>query len=90
MTSYQEFVVRVDARSRAWRTLVTGLGVDVVAAVVVVLLANVGVIEWTANYWLGLASLAGKSAIMAVLSYAARRLIPPSLVGVNRDRPRVE
>ncbi len=70
-------VIVEDALSRGWRTFVQGLLVDLVVSVVTVLLVNIGTIEWTRNYWLGLAGLVGKSTIMAILSYLARMLLPP-------------
>jgi len=70
-----------DAKNRAWRTLMQGLLVDVVTAVV--LAAGPALLgaqfAWTREYWLTVAGLAGKSAVTAVVSYAARRLIPPAV-----------
>lgn len=70
-------VVIYDALSRGWRTLAQGLLVDLVVSVVTVLAVSVGAIEWTRNYWIGLAGLVGKSAVVAILSYLARTLLPP-------------
>jgi hypothetical protein len=66
-----------DASIRAFRTFVQGLGIDVAIAVVIVLLPVVSNVEWTRLYWLTVAGLVGKTVVMAVVSYAARRLVPP-------------
>lgn len=71
--------VRTDATNRAWRTLAQGLLVDVLAAVVLAVgpaLAGAD-FAWSKAYWLTLAGLAAKSAITAVVSFVARRVLPP-------------
>lgn len=67
-----------DARNRAFRTLVQGVALDVFVAVVAVLYTTVGDAAWTREYWLGLAGLLAKSAVTAVVSYFARRYLPPA------------
>ncbi|WP_433078832.1 hypothetical protein ACQP1P_38480 [Dactylosporangium sp. CA-052675] len=67
-----------DAVNRAWRTLVQGLALDVVVAIVAVLATNVGDAQWTKEYWLGIAALLGKSVVTAIVSYFARKYLPPS------------
>lgn len=70
-----------DARNRAWRTLAQGLILDVLAAVCLAVgpaLAGAD-FAWTAPYWLAVAGLAGRSAIMAAVAYVARRVVPPPL-----------
>ena len=68
-----------DASERAFRTLIQGLGFDVAAAVVVALSAVIMPgIEWTRAYWLALALAVGKSAIVSIVSYFARKLVPPA------------
>jgi len=67
-----------DARNRAWRTLVQGLAVDLVATLAAVLVVALADIEWTSTYWLGVASLVGKTAITSVVAYVARRVAPPA------------
>lgn len=71
-----------DAKNRAWRTVVVGLGIDVATALVIVLLPLVSSIEWTPAYWLWLASLAGKSIVQPIVSYFFRLLVKPK-VGVQ-------
>lgn len=77
-------VVR-DASTRAYRTLVQGLIVDVLAAVVVALSAGIATgIEWTQTYWIALALAVAKSSITAIVSYFARTMVPPAnSVGVR-------
>lgn len=71
-----------DASERAFRTLMQGLLFDVTTAVVVALSAAVmpGV-EWTRAYWTALALAVGKSTIVAVVSYFARKFVPPAAGG---------
>lgn len=71
-----------DAKSRAWRTVVVGLGIDVATALVIVLLPLVSSIEWTDTYWITLASLAGKSVVQSIIAYFFRLLVKPK-VGVQ-------
>ena len=68
----------VDAKSRAWRTFVQGATVTVAAAVVPVVLAATGTIEWTGAWWAALGVTVGQTALTAGLSYVARRLVPPA------------
>lgn len=74
--------VRRDAWDRAWRTLKTGVGVDIAVAVVLALLPVLTGIEWTSTYWIVLASAVGKGVIQAVVSYYYRKLVAPK-VGVK-------
>jgi hypothetical protein len=69
--------VAADARNRAWRTLVQGLALDVGAAVVGVLVAEVADVRWTRAYWALVGGLVAKSALQAAVAFAARRLVPP-------------
>ncbi len=68
----------VDAKSRAWRTLVQGGTVTVAAAVVPVVLASTGTIQWTGAWWAALGVTCGQTALTAGLSYVARHVVPPS------------
>jgi len=70
---------RLDARNRAWRTLAQGLAVDLVATLAAALVVALADIEWTSTYWLGVASLVGKTTITSAVSYVARILVPPSV-----------
>ena len=67
-----------DARNRAFRTLLQGLLLDVIVAVVAVLATNVGDATWTKEYWLALVGLVGKSVVTAIVSYFARKYLPPA------------
>jgi hypothetical protein len=71
-----------DAWDRAWRTLKTGVGVDIAIAIVIALLPVLTNIEWTGSYWIVLASAVGKGVIQAVVSYYYRKLVSPK-VGVK-------
>lgn len=70
--------VEADARNRGWRTFVQGLGLDIAAGVITALVAGtVSGIEWTRLYWVALGLAVAKSAIQAVISYFARKMVPP-------------
>lgn len=70
--------VETDAQVRAFRTFVQGVGVDVLAAIAVALTAAIaGGIEWTSAYWLALSLAVAKSAVVAIVSYLARKFVPP-------------
>lgn len=68
-----------DAQNRAWRTFIQGLLVDLLAAVVLAVGPAIAGADfaWTKAYWLTLLGLAGKTAIQSVVSYVARRAVPP-------------
>lgn len=71
--------VERDAAERAFRTLLQGLAVDVLAGIGVALAAGIaGGISWTEAYWVALALAVAKSAITAIVSYFARKLVPPA------------
>lgn len=66
--------VKADALSRAFRTLAQGVGAAVLVAVVAALYAATsGGVEWTAEYWTGLAALLGNAALMSAVAYLHRR-----------------
>jgi Na+/melibiose symporter-like transporter len=68
-----------DAQTRAFRTLIQGLAVDLAAAIATAAaVAIAGGIEWTQAYWVALALAVAKSAVTAIVSYFARKLIPPA------------
>lgn len=69
-----------DARNRAWRTLAQGALLDVTAAIVLAVgpaLAGSD-FAWSRAYWLSLAGLAAKTGVQSVVSYIARRAVPPA------------
>ncbi len=70
--------VAADARNRALRTFVQGLGIDLLAAVCIVLLPAVSSIEWTSAYWLALGASVARSLVQALVSYVARFVVPPA------------
>lgn len=70
-----------DARNRAFRTFVQGLGVDVAAAVALAVgpaLAGSD-FAWSRLYWASVAGLAGRTAITSAVSYVARRIKRPAV-----------
>lgn len=71
-------VVHADAKNRAWRTLVQGLGVDVVGAVLALLSTQLVDIRWTRAFWLALAAMLVKTVIQTVVAYVTRHLVPPA------------
>ncbi len=82
---YAPAAIERDATNRAFRTLAQGLLVDVFAAVAVALtVALAGGIEWTENYWAALGLAVAKSVIVAVVSYVARRAVPPDSAPTTR------
>jgi len=70
-----------DAKNRAWRTFVQGLGIDLaVALVLAVGPALVGSdFAWSRAYWSALGLLAAKTAVHTVVSYVARKVVPPAV-----------
>lgn len=71
--------VIADARNRAWRTFVQGLGTDVVGATALAVLPALAGQDfaWTRAYWGAVGLLAAKTAILTVVSYIARKTVPP-------------
>lgn len=67
-----------DARNRAWRTLVQSLAVDVGAAVVLAVTPLLAGIEWKQSYWIAVGLLAARSAVTALVSWVARKVVPPA------------
>lgn len=66
-----------DARLRAIRAFAWGLLIDVAVAITLVMVTAVSAVEWTSAYWLALAGTLGKSVLQAVVTYFARKLLPP-------------
>lgn len=66
-----------DARSRAWRSFLWGLLVDVASGVTLVLVTMVGDLQWTRTYWIGLGLAVAKSAVQGVVAYFGRKLLKP-------------
>lgn len=65
------------AKSRAWRVLLQGLGVDVVGAVLALLSTQLADIRWTRAYWLTLGVMVVKTAVQTVVAYTSHHLLPP-------------
>lgn len=71
-------VVKQDAMSRSFRTLLQGIASVALTAVGTGLLALTGSVEWTTHYWTALGVSIGTAVVTAVISYVARYLTPPS------------
>ena len=67
----------LDAKNRAWRTLVQGLGVDVVGAVLALLSTQLVDVRWTRAFWLALGAMVVKTIVQTVVAYISRHLIAP-------------
>lgn len=69
--------VQKDARERSLRSLLQGLGVDVVIAVILVLGTSIGSLEWTPAYWQLLGATLAKTVVQAAASYVMRFYVTP-------------
>ncbi|WIM97713.1 hypothetical protein ACTOB_001261 [Actinoplanes oblitus] len=70
--------VAADARNRAFRTFVQGLGVDLAVAVVLALAASAGDLAWTRAYWATVGTLLAKTALTTAAAYVMRIYAPPA------------
>lgn len=71
-----------DASERALRTLAQGLFVSAAGGIVAALVAGIAPgIQWTVAYWETLGLAVANAAIVACVSYFARKLFPPSQDG---------
>jgi F0F1-type ATP synthase assembly protein I len=80
-TQLNQAAVAADARNRAWRTFVQNLLVDVVSAVALAVLPAMSGSDfaWSAGYWGTVATLAAKTAVLTVVSYVGRKVVPPAV-----------
>lgn len=67
-----------DARQRAIRTWAGGLIAAVLLAVLPILDAAAGNIEWSTAWWVALGNALVSPAVGAAVSYVLRHLAPPS------------
>ena len=70
-----------DAKNRAFRTFVQGLGTDVVVAVVLAVgpaLAGAD-FAWSADYWTAIGLLTAKTVVLSAVSYVSRKVVPPAV-----------
>ena len=74
----KELVV-ADAKSRSWRTLVQGLIVDVIAAVVIVLGMLTELDPFVKESWILIGALLVKSVLSAIISYFMRLKVQPTI-----------
>lgn len=78
MNTYPPSVAQ-DAANRAWRTFVQGLLLDLAGAAVAFLVVALTDVEWTLTYWQALGAALLKTLLTSAVSYAARKLAPPSV-----------
>lgn len=69
---------QADARQRAIRSYLGGLLVAVLAAVVPIVQAALGHVEWSSAWWLALLNAVLSPALYAVVAYVGRHLAPPA------------
>lgn len=67
-----------DGVRRAVRTWIAGILAAFLTLAGPGLLAMFGAIRWTAEYWTTVGTLAAGSLLTATITYAMRRLVPPS------------
>jgi hypothetical protein len=74
-----EVPVRVlsDAKDRAWRTVLQGLGIDLATALVLSLAVLLTRIDWTWAFWGALGLAVAKSLIQATVAFFMRLLVKP-------------
>lgn len=79
-------VTHTDAKDRAWRTFIQGLGIDVGVAVVLVLAVAFTKIEWTPAYWQGLGLSLGRTILQTGVAYLMRVFVKPHLDKLRSGR----
>lgn len=79
MSDHDVFVVAADAKDRAWRTFLQGMGIDVAIAVTLVLAIAFTDIKWTAEYWTALGLSVGRTLLQTCVSYVMRVFVKPRL-----------
>lgn len=78
-TSAGKKLVVADARNRSWRTLLQGLGIDLVFAIVAVLATLSGADLFERETWILFAALLIKTVIQTVVAYVMRLKITPTI-----------
>jgi hypothetical protein len=78
-------VVRKDARNRAWRTMVQGLVLDVIVALVLAAGVAIDDFEFTRPAAALLGMLLLKTAVHSAASYVARVYLPPPAGGQRAE-----
>lgn len=72
---------KADAKNRSWRTFLTGLGIDVLVGVVLVLVTTFASANaWGSIEWAILGFSLAKSFVMAAGAYVLRQFLDPSWV----------
>lgn len=74
---YAKDLTSSDAKNRAWRTFLQGVGIDVAVSLVLFLYAATTDLQWTKMYWIILGLAFAKTLIQSAISSVMRRLVPP-------------
>ena len=69
--------VKADAKNRAVRSYLQGLGVAVLFAALPIAQASLGDIHWSVAWWIALGNAVASPALLAGASYVMRHLSPP-------------
>jgi hypothetical protein len=77
MTTTTRKADEADARKRGIRAFFWGLLIDVSVAVVLVLSTSLTDLRWTKEYWIALGLSVAKSVLQAIVTYVARKVVPP-------------
>lgn len=72
-----DLTVQRDARNRAWRTFLQGLGIDIGTGLLVTLASAFNMIEWSWAFWAALGLLLAKTLLQSLVASIMRRVIPP-------------
>lgn len=68
---------RAAAGERSWRTFLQGMGIDVGVAVVLVISAAVGNLDWSTAFWTSLLTSVGKTVVQTAVAYLMRVFVKP-------------
>jgi hypothetical protein len=71
---------KADARQRSFRSLLQGLGIDLLVALTLSVATLIGDLRWTREYWLLLGATVLKSVVQASASYVMRIYVKPSSI----------
>jgi hypothetical protein len=78
-TSKGTDLVRADARSRSWRTLLQGLAIDFVFALVAVLAILSDLDPFARETWILFGALVIKTFVQTLMAYVMRLRVPPTV-----------
>lgn len=77
MTTTAKNADEADARKRGTRAFMWGLFIDVSVAVLLVLSTSLTDLRWTKEYWIALGLSVAKTVLQAIVTYVARKVVPP-------------